>query len=123
MQHDPSREIPCTEMAANAFNYALRLDPDNEGAKHMLASVTADATMKRASNEYVKELFEDYAGKYVLCLRKDTTLECFCDCLAIYVIRRIINLCLMINDRLFVPVIHSFASFSTSCHVKYRNQF
>lgn len=64
MQDDPSREIPCTEMAANAFNYALRLDPDNEGAKHMLASVTADATMKRASNEYVKELFEDYAGNF-----------------------------------------------------------
>ena len=62
--HDnPSKEVPCSEMAANAFNYAIELDPSNENAKHMLASVTADATMSRASNTYVTQLFEDYAGK------------------------------------------------------------
>ncbi len=62
--HDnPSKEVPCSEMAANAFSYAIELDPTNENAKHMLASVTADATMQRASNTYVTQLFEDYASK------------------------------------------------------------
>jgi predicted TPR repeat methyltransferase len=50
-------------MAANAFSLAMQYDPDNESAKHMLATVTADATMKRASNVYVKSLFDDYAHK------------------------------------------------------------
>lgn len=63
MQNDPDTVVPCSEMAASAFNYALELDPTNESAKHMLASVTADATMRRASNTYVTQLFEDYAEK------------------------------------------------------------
>lgn len=63
MHDDPTKEVPCSEMAANAFNYAIELDSNNEKAKHMLASVTADATMRRASNTYVTQLFEDYAGK------------------------------------------------------------
>ena len=63
LHNNPSKEVPCSEMAANAFNYAIELDPSNENAKHMLASVTADATMRRASNTYVTQLFEDYAGK------------------------------------------------------------
>ncbi len=63
MHDNPSKEVPCAEMAANAFHYAIELDPSNENAKHMLASVTADATMRRASNTYVTQLFEDYAGK------------------------------------------------------------
>lgn len=63
LHNNPSKEVPCSEMAANAFNYAIELDPRNENAKHMLASVTADATMRRASNTYVTQLFEDYAGK------------------------------------------------------------
>lgn len=63
MHDDPTKEVPCSEMAAAAFNYAVELDPDNEKAKHMLASVTADATMIKASNTYVTELFEDYAEK------------------------------------------------------------
>jgi tetratricopeptide (TPR) repeat protein len=63
MHDDPTKEVPCSEMAASAFNYAIELDPSNENAKHMLASVTADATMRRASNTYVTQLFEDYAEK------------------------------------------------------------
>ena len=63
MHDDPSKEVPCSEMAASAFNYAIEMDPSNEAAKHMLASVTADATMRRASNTYVTQLFEDYAEK------------------------------------------------------------
>jgi predicted TPR repeat methyltransferase len=63
MQDDSSKEVPCTEMAASAFNTAIELDPTNEAAKHMLASVTADATFTRASNTYVTQLFEDYAEK------------------------------------------------------------
>ena len=61
MQDDPTKELPCSELAANAFNQAIQLDPDNETAKHMLATVTADASMSRASNAYVTQLFEDYA--------------------------------------------------------------
>jgi tetratricopeptide (TPR) repeat protein len=63
MHNDPTKEVPCSEMAANAFNIAVELDPNNEKAKHMLASVTADATMQRASNTYVTKLFEEYAEK------------------------------------------------------------
>jgi tetratricopeptide (TPR) repeat protein len=61
MQDDPTKEVACTEMAANAFSQAIELDPENEIAKHMLATVTADASMSRASNAYVTKLFEDYA--------------------------------------------------------------
>jgi tetratricopeptide (TPR) repeat protein len=63
MLDDPTKEVSCTEMAANAFSLATQYDPSNESAKHMLATVTADATMKRASNVYVKSLFDDYAQK------------------------------------------------------------
>jgi tetratricopeptide (TPR) repeat protein len=63
LKDDPTKEVPCSEMAASAFNYAIQLDPSNENAKHMLAAVTADATMRRASNDYVTQLFEDYAEK------------------------------------------------------------
>jgi len=63
MLDDPTKEVSCTEMAANAFSLATQYDPNNESAKHMLATVTADATMKRASNVYVKSLFDDYAQK------------------------------------------------------------
>jgi predicted TPR repeat methyltransferase len=31
----------------------------------MLATITADASMQRASNKYVKNLFDDYAQKWV----------------------------------------------------------
>ena len=51
---EPDKEISCNELAANAFSMALEFDSNNESARHMLAAVTADATMERASNEYVK---------------------------------------------------------------------
>lgn len=60
---DPDKEVSCQEMAAHAFSLAVKYDPENESAKHMLATITADATMKRASNAYVKNLFDDYAQK------------------------------------------------------------
>ena len=63
MQDNPEKEVPCAEVAANAFSLALQFDPENESAQHMLATVTADATMERASNKYVTQLFEDYAEK------------------------------------------------------------
>lgn len=62
---DPEHAVSCKEMATHAFSLAVNYDPDNEPAKHMLATVTADATMKRASNSYVKSLFDDYAQKCV----------------------------------------------------------
>lgn len=63
MEEAPDEEIPCRELATQAFSQALEYDPDNESARHMLATVTADATMRRASNTYVKSLFDDYAKK------------------------------------------------------------
>lgn len=60
---NPEKEVSCQEMAAHAFSLAVHFDVDNESAKHMLATVTADATIKRASNKYVKNLFDDYAQK------------------------------------------------------------
>jgi len=64
LENDPDKAVDCKEMAAHAFSLALQFDPDNENAKHMLATTTADATMKRASNKYVKSLFDDYASNF-----------------------------------------------------------
>jgi tetratricopeptide (TPR) repeat protein len=60
---DPDKPVSCTEMATHAFALAVKFDPDNESAKHMLATITADATLTRASNDYVKSLFDEYAHK------------------------------------------------------------
>lgn len=60
---DPETAVSCKEMATHAFSLAVQYDETNESAKHMLATITADATMKRASNTYVKNLFDDYAKK------------------------------------------------------------
>jgi tetratricopeptide (TPR) repeat protein len=57
----PQQEVSCAEMAAHAFSLALKYQPTHEGAKHMLATVTSDATMTRASNDYVQSLFDEYA--------------------------------------------------------------
>lgn len=63
MTDKPDQEVSCQEMASHALSMALKYQPDHESAKHMLATLTADATMKRASNKYVKSLFDDYAKK------------------------------------------------------------
>ena len=54
----------CAELAAHAFSLAIEYDGNNESAKHMLATLTADATMHRASNVYVKDLFDQYAQNF-----------------------------------------------------------
>lgn len=64
LSDDPDKEVSCQEMAAHAFSLAVEYDHENESAKHMLATVTADATLKRASNTYVKTLFDDYAQNF-----------------------------------------------------------
>ena len=61
---DPTKQVPCLEMAAHAFSLAIEYDETNENAKHMLAAVTADGSMSRASTEYVAQLFEDYAENF-----------------------------------------------------------
>jgi len=61
---DPQKPVSCKEMATYAFSLAVKYDSENLSAKHMLASITADATMKRASNSYVKTLFDDYAQNF-----------------------------------------------------------
>lgn len=60
---DPTTEVSCKELATNAFATAIKYNPNHDSAKHMLATITADATMKRASNTYVKTLFDNYAKK------------------------------------------------------------
>lgn len=64
LQDDPDTELTCKELATHAFALAVEFDPDNEPAKHMLATITADATVKRASNTYVKSLFDNYAQNF-----------------------------------------------------------
>lgn len=69
---DPEKSVSCKEMAAHAFSLAIDYDPENSQlAKHMLATITADATMKRASNDYVKSLFDDYAHNFERSLVQD----------------------------------------------------
>jgi tetratricopeptide (TPR) repeat protein len=63
MIDDPNTPVSCKEMATHAFSLAVQYNPENEYAKHMLATITADATMKRASNVYIQKLFDDYAEK------------------------------------------------------------
>ena len=63
LEDNPDTPVSCKEMAAHAFSLAVQYDPDNESAKHMLATTTADATMTRASNTYIRDLFQDYAKK------------------------------------------------------------
>jgi predicted TPR repeat methyltransferase len=57
--------------AAHAFSLAIEFDPQNDSAKHMLATVTADATLDRASNSYVKALFDEYAKNFEHSLVED----------------------------------------------------
>lgn len=61
---DPDSSVDCDELAKHAFSLAVEFDPENELAKHMLATLTADASLKRASNTYVKSLFDDYAKNF-----------------------------------------------------------
>ncbi|KAI2503964.1 methyltransferase domain-containing protein [Fragilaria crotonensis] len=64
MTDEPEKEVDCKELASHALSLALQFQPDHESAKHMLATLTTDATMKRASNKYVKSLFDDYAKNF-----------------------------------------------------------
>lgn len=65
LQDDPTKTVPpCEEMAKHALSLAIQYDSSNEKAKHMLASLTADATMSRATNEFVTELFDGYAKNF-----------------------------------------------------------
>lgn len=57
MDTNPEEEVDCNQLAAHAFAKAIEYDDTNDSARHMLASVTADATVKRASNTYVKSLY------------------------------------------------------------------
>eukprot|EP00816_Leptocylindrus_hargravesii_P006055 CAMPEP_0196815820 /NCGR_PEP_ID=MMETSP1362-20130617/52083_1 /TAXON_ID=163516 /ORGANISM="Leptocylindrus danicus, Strain CCMP1856" /LENGTH=493 /DNA_ID=CAMNT_0042192937 /DNA_START=113 /DNA_END=1591 /DNA_ORIENTATION=+ len=71
LQDDIDTPRDCKELATHAFSLATKYDPQNEPAKHMLASITADATMTRASNTYVTSLFDDYAANFEHSLVQD----------------------------------------------------
>jgi predicted TPR repeat methyltransferase len=64
LMDDPTHAVSCRELATHAFSLAVQYDSDNDAAKHMLATLTADATMTRASNTYVTSLFDDYAANF-----------------------------------------------------------
>lgn len=64
MEDDPNTPVDCKELATHAFSLSVEYDRSNEAAKHMLATLTADSTVERASNEYVKSLFDDYAQNF-----------------------------------------------------------
>jgi predicted TPR repeat methyltransferase len=65
VQDDPDqRLVDCRELATHAFALAVQYDAHNELAKHMLASITTDASMVRASNAYVTALFDEYATSF-----------------------------------------------------------
>jgi len=64
MQDDPDTPVDCKQVATHAFSLATKFNPENENAKHMLAAITADATVKRASNTYVTALFDEYAHNF-----------------------------------------------------------
>ena len=64
LEDDPEKTVSCQQLATHAFSLAVEYDADNESAKHMLATLTADATVDRASNSYVKSLFDDYAANF-----------------------------------------------------------
>lgn len=53
-----------TEEAAAAFRGLLAFDPNNEVARHLLAACTEDPKCERASEGYVRGLFNDYAPHF-----------------------------------------------------------
>ena len=59
-----SQSLPCSQLAQHSFSKSLDYDPSNTLSSHMLATLTADATVVRASNEYVEALFDSYAGSF-----------------------------------------------------------
>jgi predicted TPR repeat methyltransferase len=52
-----------TELAVAHFSKITRLDPDNQSAAHMLAAIRGD-TAETTPQEYVAEIFDNYAGRY-----------------------------------------------------------
>ena len=66
VQNENGDTVPgdCKEFAAHAFSLAVQYDSSNTEAKRMLATITADATMKRADSAHVQTLFDDYAENF-----------------------------------------------------------
>lgn len=53
-----------SDEAAAAFRSLLAFDPENEVARHLLAACTADPDCERASDGYVRGLFNGYAPHF-----------------------------------------------------------
>jgi predicted TPR repeat methyltransferase len=52
------------EEAAEVFREWLAHDPGNPFARHMLAATSGAATPSRAADEYVRQLFDDFAANF-----------------------------------------------------------
>jgi len=57
------QEKGANKKAANLFQRLLRLDPDHATARHLAAALSG-ATTARAPQEYVQNLFDDYAESF-----------------------------------------------------------
>jgi predicted TPR repeat methyltransferase len=53
-----------TDAARDVYHEWLGRDPDNAVARHMLAALTGDAVPARASNEYVRDTFDQFAESF-----------------------------------------------------------
>jgi predicted TPR repeat methyltransferase len=53
-----------TADAFAAYHEWLQVDPDNPVAAHMLAACTGEAAPERASDEYVRDTFDAFAGSF-----------------------------------------------------------
>lgn len=52
------------EQAIQVYQKWLRADPDSSVAKHMLAACSGDASPERASDAYVRDVFDVFAGSF-----------------------------------------------------------
>lgn len=52
------------EQAVQVYREWLRVDPGNRVAEHMLAACTGDAAPGRASDDYVRDTFDAFAGSF-----------------------------------------------------------
>ncbi len=60
-----------TDLAKQHLQIAVQLQPDNSTAQHMLAALESKQDIKNAPAEYVKLLFDQYAGYYNQHMQKE----------------------------------------------------
>jgi len=69
--------VPCLALASNSFSRALQFNSENHAAEHLLSTLTKDSGMERASNEYVRQLFDEYSTNFENSLVNDLKYDGF----------------------------------------------